>query len=126
VFPNPDNILRPGLYGKVRAVTDTAHNALLVPQDALLQTQGQYQVAVVDAENKVSMRNVTIGPPVGAFQIIQTGISAGDHVVTDGLQKVRDGMEVDPQLVAVQGPDQTIPGAAAPAASPSAASSTQN
>ena len=117
VFPNPDNILRPGLYAKVRAATDTAHAALLVPQDAILETQGQYQVAVVDSGNKVMMRTVTIGQQVGSLQIVQTGISAGEHVVTEGLQKVRDGMEVDPHVVAIQPPSEVVPGAAAAAPS---------
>ncbi len=120
VFANPDNILRPGLYAKIRAATDVAHNALLVPQDALLQTQGQYQVAVVDSDNKVTMRNVTIGQQVGALQIVQTGVSAGERVITEGLQKVHDGMEVNPHVVAIQPPAETAPGAGAAAPSPPA------
>jgi len=95
-FPNPDNFLRPGLYAKIRAATDIMHNALLVPQDAVLETQGQYQVAVVDSDNKVEMRTVVIGKQVGALRIINSGISPGERVITEGLQKVQDGMEVKP------------------------------
>ena len=99
-FPNPDNILRPGLYAKVRANLGTIHKALLVPQDALLQTQGQSQLAVVGDHNRVTMRNVEVGQTFNGFQVIQKGVSAGEHVVTEGLQKVHDGIQVNPHLVA--------------------------
>jgi membrane fusion protein (multidrug efflux system) len=99
VFPNPDGILRPGLYAKIRAATDTQKNALLVPQDAVLETQGQYQVAVVGADNKVTLRTVKTGKQVGDLRIIDEGVSPGERVITEGLQKVSDGMEVKPQQV---------------------------
>jgi len=107
-FPNPDSFLRPGLYAKIRAVTDVRHNALLVPQNAVLETQGQYQVAVVSSDNKVTMRTVVIGKQVGGLRIIETGVSPGERVITEGLQKVSDGMQVRPV---------TAPAAPAPAAS---------
>ncbi len=110
-FPNPDNILRPGLYAKIRAPTGTVHNALLVPQNAVLQTQGQYQVAVVDSDNKVTMRTVTMGEQVGGLQLLQSGVAPGERVVTEGLQKVRDGMEVNPHVTAAPTVEST-PGAA--------------
>ncbi len=110
-FPNPDNILRPGLYAKIRAPTGTVHNALLVPQNAVLQTQGQYQVAVVDSDNKVTMRTVTMGEQVGGLQLLQSGVAPGERVVTEGLQKVRDGMEVNPHVAAAPTVEST-PGAA--------------
>jgi RND family efflux transporter MFP subunit len=109
-FPNPDNILRPGLYAKVRANTGSIHNALLVPQDALLQTQGQSQVAVVGDDNKVTMRNVEVGQTFGGFQVLQKGVSAGEHVVTEGLQKVHDGLLVNAHLVASTPPQENSPG----------------
>ena len=109
IFPNPDAILRPGLYAKIRAATDVAKNALLVPQAAVLETQGQYQVAVVGADNKVTLRMVKTGKQVGDLRIIDEGVSPGEHVITEGLQKVSDGMEVKPQMVAPE---------PAPAASP--------
>jgi len=110
-FPNPDNILRPGQYAKIRTATDTVHNALLVPQNAVLETQGQYQVAVVDSDNKVTLRTVTMGEQVGRLQVIQNGVSPGERVVTEGLQKVRDGMEVNPHVVTAP-PVESTPGAA--------------
>ena len=98
-FPNPGHILRPGMYAKIRAAAEVRHNALLVPQDAVLETQGQYQVAVVGSDNKVTMRTVEVGQQAGRLQIIEKGVSPGERVVTNGLQKVRDGMEVNPQAV---------------------------
>jgi membrane fusion protein (multidrug efflux system) len=109
VFPNPGNILRPGLYAKIRANTGTLHNALLVPQEALLQTQGQSQLAVVGEDNKVTMRNVEIGQSFGGFQVIQKGVLAGEHVVTEGLQKVHDGIQVNAHLVASAPPQDSSP-----------------
>jgi RND family efflux transporter MFP subunit len=125
-FPNPDNILRPGLYAKIRAATGTMHNALLVPQNAVLQTQGQNQVAVVDSENKVTMRTVAIGEQVGGFQVIQSGISPGERVVTEGLQKVHDGIDVDPHLVPLESITGNTPGPPAQAPSAAATSSGQS
>ncbi|MGH7924285.1 MAG: efflux RND transporter periplasmic adaptor subunit, partial [Candidatus Binatus sp.] len=98
LFPNPDLILRPGLYAKIRSPTDTLNGALLVPPAAVLETQGQYQVAVVGADNKVTIRSVTLGKLAGNLRIISTGVTAGEHVITEGLQKVSDGMEVAPTL----------------------------
>jgi RND family efflux transporter MFP subunit len=94
-FPNPDNILRPGQYAKIRAATAVLHNALLVPQDAVLETQGQFQVAVVDSGNKVTMRTVDIGKQVGELRLIEKGISPGEthhhRGITEGPR--RDGSE---------------------------------
>ena len=97
-FPNPDNTLRPGLYAKIHFATGVQHNVLLVPQGAVLETQGQYQVAVVDADNKVTMRTVEIGKQSGGLRLINKGISPGERVITQGLQKVHDGMEVKPRV----------------------------
>ncbi len=113
VFPNPDDILRPGMYAKIRVVTDVRKATLLVPQGAVLETQGQYQVAVVGADNRVSMRMVKIGKQSGDLRIIEEGLAPGDHVITEGLQKVSDGMEVRPRQV---------PAEAATAATPASAS----
>jgi RND family efflux transporter MFP subunit len=99
IFPNPDNVLRPGLYAKIRSATDVRKDALLVPQGAVLETQGQYQVAVVGADNKVTLRMVKTGKQVGDLRIIDEGVSPGERVITEGLQKVSDGMEVKPRLV---------------------------
>ncbi|HEX3410070.1 MAG TPA: efflux RND transporter periplasmic adaptor subunit [Candidatus Binataceae bacterium] len=102
VFPNPDDLLRPGMYAKIRAATDVSKDTLLVPQEAVLETQGQYQVAVVGADNKVNMRMVKIGKQAGALRIIESGVGPGDRVITQGLQKVSEGMEVRPVPAPVQ------------------------
>jgi RND family efflux transporter MFP subunit len=98
VFPNPEYILRPGLYARIRSATEVRKDALLVPQAAVLETQGQYQVAVVGADNKVTLRMVKTGKQVGDLRIIDEGVSPGERVITEGLQKVSDGMEVNPRL----------------------------
>jgi membrane fusion protein (multidrug efflux system) len=95
LFPNPDNILRPGGYGRVRAVIRTQKDALLVPQRAVTELQGNYQVAVVDAQNTVSIRPVTLGDSSGSDWIVDSGLNAGDRVVAEGTQKVRPGIRVN-------------------------------
>ena len=96
LFPNPGNILRPGGYGKVRAANRIEKGALLVPQRAVAELQGGYQVALVDSENKVHSA-VEVGEHSGVQWIIQKGLKPGDRVVADGLQKVRAGMQVNPK-----------------------------
>ena len=98
LFPNPDSILRPGLYAKIRSPADTAQGALLVPPAAILETQGQYQVAVVGADNRITIHQVTLGKMAGDLRILASGVSAGQRVVTQGLQKVSEGLEVNPVL----------------------------
>jgi len=93
-FPNPRNILRPGQFGRVRAAGDVRLGALLVPQRAVTELQGSYQVFVVGADDKASVRPVTVGERVGTMWIIQTGLKAGENVIVEGLQKVRDGVPV--------------------------------
>jgi len=90
-FPNPNNILRPGQFGRVRAAGETRNGALLVPQRAVTELQGSYQVAVVGSDDKVSVRSVKPGERVGTMWIIESGIRAGETVVVEGVQKVRDG-----------------------------------
>ena len=104
IFPDPENILRPGMYAKVRAQTDVQHNALLVPQTAVFAIQGQYEVAVVGADNKVTLRPVTPGIKTGSLWVIDGGLKPGERVVADGTQKVQEGMEVRPVLVTEQAP----------------------
>ena len=100
LFPNPGNILRPGGYGKIRAAVRVQQGALLVPQRAVSELQGGYQVAAIDSENKVSIRTVKVGERVGANWIIAEGLKRGDRVVAEGVQKVRPGMQVNPKLFA--------------------------
>jgi RND family efflux transporter MFP subunit len=117
VFPNPGSILRPGLYAKVRTAGETLPGAILIPPDAVLETQGQYQVAVVDSDNKVSIRSVKLGKMAEGLRIIESGVSPGERVITEGLQKVSDGMTVAPTPAQGQATGN-IP-ASAGAASPS-------
>jgi membrane fusion protein, multidrug efflux system len=97
LFANPNNILRPGGYAKVRAAIDVLPNALVVPQSAVQNFQGTTQVAVVTPENKVAIRNVTTGPRLGSEWVISDGVKPGERVIVEGLQKVRDGMTVAPK-----------------------------
>jgi RND family efflux transporter MFP subunit len=98
-FPNPDNILRPGQYGRVRAATITKKGALLVPQRAVTELQGSYQVAVVGSDNKVSIRPIKVGERVGTMWIINEGLKPGERVVVEGVQKVRDGTPISPKMI---------------------------
>jgi membrane fusion protein (multidrug efflux system) len=102
LFPNPGNILRPGGYGRVRTAKRIQKGALLVPQRAVSQLQGGYQVAVVDDENKVSIRAVEVGDRVGTQWIVAGGLKRGDRVVAEGVQKVRPGMQVNPKPLAAE------------------------
>ena len=102
IFPNPNNVLRPGQYGRVRAVTSTKTDALLVPQRAVTQLQGGYQVAVVGADNHVEIRAVKVGDRAGASWIIEDGLKAGESVIVEGLQRVRPGGAVNPKPYSVR------------------------
>jgi RND family efflux transporter MFP subunit len=95
-FANPGNILRPGQYAKVRAVTQILKGALLIPQRAVSQLQGSAQVAVVGTDNKVTIRSVQTGERVDTMWVITSGLMAGDRVVAEGVQKVKDGSTVTP------------------------------
>ena len=106
LFPNPGNILRPGGYGKVRAVIRLQHDALLVPQRAVTELQGGYQVAVVGSDDKVSVRTVTVGDRVGSEWVIAEGLKPGERVVAEGVQKVRQGAHVNPKPFVAQAKDR--------------------
>jgi RND family efflux transporter MFP subunit len=97
LFPNPGNILRPGQYGRVRAVTATKDSALLVPQRAVSQLQGGYQVAVVGNDNKIEIRAIKLGEHSGPMWIVEDGLKPGETVVVEGIQRVRPGVVVNPQ-----------------------------
>jgi RND family efflux transporter MFP subunit len=94
-FPNPQFILRPGQFGKITAVTETRKDALLIPQRAVSELQGIYQVAVVDSSNKASLRTVTPGERFGTLWIIEKGLNPGERVITEGIQKVRNDTPVN-------------------------------
>lgn len=108
VFPNPNNLLRPGQFARVRAVTKTREKAILVPQRAVTEMQGSYQVVVVTPENKVDIRPVKVGQRSGSLWIIEMGLKLGDRVVVEGLQKVKAGMTVDPKPFQEQQPELKI------------------
>jgi RND family efflux transporter MFP subunit len=94
LFPNPGNVLRPGQYGKVRAVTRMQQNALLIPQAAVNEQQGSYLVAVVENNGQVTMRPVQVGERTGTTWVIQSGLKAGDRVIVEGQQNLKPGMTV--------------------------------
>ena len=106
LFPNPGNILRPGGYGRVRAVIRMQQGALLVPQRAVTELQGGYQVAVVGADNKVDIRTVTVGDRSGSDWVISEGLKPGDRVIAEGVQKVRSGATVNPKPFVAQAKDK--------------------
>ncbi|MEO5726207.1 MAG: efflux RND transporter periplasmic adaptor subunit [Byssovorax sp.] len=95
-FPNPDSLLRPGLYARVRELREVRKGVLLVPQRAVTELQGTYQVIVIGADNKAETRPVVTGPRVDSRWIIDSGLKPGERVVVEGLQKVRSGMTVAP------------------------------
>jgi len=96
VFPNPDGLLRPGQFARVRAVVGVEHGALLVPQRALSELQGGYQLATVDAQNHVHIVSVKVGQQLGTQMVIETGLHPGDRVVAEGIQKVKEDAVVNP------------------------------
>jgi len=102
-FPNPGNILRPGQYGRVRVETDMKKGALMLPQSAVAESQGSYQVAVVGSDHKVSMRTVKPGATVGTMWVIDEGLKPGEQVVVEGLQQLKEGTLVAPKPIHLSG-----------------------
>jgi membrane fusion protein (multidrug efflux system) len=97
LFPNPGNTLRPGQYGRIRAVIGTSASALLIPQRAVTELQGSYQVAVVNSANTIGIRTVKVGDRVGSMWIVAEGLKAGERVVAEGVEKARAGVQVSPK-----------------------------
>jgi membrane fusion protein (multidrug efflux system) len=97
-FPNPGNLLRPGQFGRVRVVYDTRKGALLVPEEAVTELQGNYQVAVVGDDNKASIRPVKVGQRFGGMWEITEGVKPGERVIVQGAQKVQEGIAVTAKL----------------------------
>jgi membrane fusion protein, multidrug efflux system len=97
LFPNPDNLLRPGQFALIRAIIKMEIGALLVPQQAVAQLQSKYQIAVVNSDNSVDIRMINPGEKIGSLWVINEGLKPGDRVIVEGLQKVRNGMKVDPK-----------------------------
>jgi len=100
-FPNPDHLLRPGQYTRMRAEIDQRKDAILVPQTAVQELQGTYSVAVVGSDNKVSLRPVQASDRIGSLWVIDTGLKPGEKIIIEGLQKVRDGVTVNPTVVQI-------------------------
>ena len=94
-FPNPEQLLRPGQFGRARVLVDNKAGALLVPQRAVQELQNLYSVALVDGSNKVAFRNVKVGMKVDSLWVIEDGLKPGERVVVEGLQRIRDGITVD-------------------------------
>ena len=99
-FDNPDNLLRPGQFGRVRTATRVEKDALLVPQRAVIETQGSYSVVVVGSDNKASIRPVKVGERLGQMWIITDGLKPGEQVIVEGVQKAREGTPVHPKRAA--------------------------
>ncbi|OHE82761.1 MAG: hypothetical protein A2107_05260 [Verrucomicrobia bacterium GWF2_62_7] len=108
LFPNPKKILRPGMFVRVRALIGMKAKALLVPQRAVIELQDKHLVAVVGADNKVSMRTVKVGERTDAEWVIEEGLKPGERVVVEGIQKVREGVTVAPTPLAEPTPAPTV------------------
>jgi membrane fusion protein (multidrug efflux system) len=93
-FPNPDHTLRPGQFAKARAVIDKITGALLVPERALMELQGSYQIGVVGADNKAEIRPIKIGPRFNRQVVVTEGLKEGENIIVEGIQKVRPGTAV--------------------------------
>jgi RND family efflux transporter MFP subunit len=111
LFPNQANTLRPGQFARVRALTETLKNALLVPQRSVTELQGSYQLAVVGSDNKVQIRPVKTGVRIDNLWVIKEGLKPGERVVVEGIQKVKDGQVVKPKLVEAQSQSASVPSA---------------
>jgi membrane fusion protein, multidrug efflux system len=94
-FNNPKRILRPGQSGRLRVITDAAEGALLIPQKSVSEIQGTYNVAVVGDDNKVSLRSIKVGSRTDGYWVVTEGLKPNERVVVEGLQRVRDGIEVN-------------------------------
>ena len=95
LFSNPKNMLRPGMYARIRATTDVKHDALVVPQQAVIRLQTATQLAVVNADKSINIRPVKLGDTSGSMIVIEDGVKAGEQVVVEGQQKIREGMKVN-------------------------------
>jgi membrane fusion protein (multidrug efflux system) len=97
-FPNPDGLIRPGQFARVKAMVKEEKDALLVPQKCVSELQGQYSVFVVNSENIIKSKQIIVGEKIGEFLVVKEGLNNGDKVILEGLQKVRSDMEVVPVI----------------------------
>jgi membrane fusion protein, multidrug efflux system len=107
IFPNPQNLLRPGMFSRVRAEIGIKKAAMVIPQRAISEVQGKYLVATVSPEGKVAIKQVKVGERVGQLWVINEGLQAGEKVVAEGTQKVRDGMTVSPKPFGAEVPAES-------------------
>lgn len=129
LFPNPDGLLRPGQYGRIRMKRGNEGNQVIaVPEKALVAVQGQYSVAVVGPDHKAKLVHVELGAGVAGYRVVKSGVAAGDTIVIEGVAKVTDGAVVDPKPAIDPGPtlSSALPSSATPvgSGSPQAAAST--
>jgi membrane fusion protein (multidrug efflux system) len=101
-FPNPDRLLRPGQFTRVRIKIQVVKDAILIPQRCVMEIQGLYNVFVVDSNNKIETREIQVGTKVGSSWMITEGLKPGEKVVFEGLQKVRDGVTVNPTIADIK------------------------
>ncbi|MDD5200548.1 MAG: efflux RND transporter periplasmic adaptor subunit [Terrimicrobiaceae bacterium] len=125
-FPNPGRLLRPGQFGLVTATVRTDKDATVVPQRAVINLQGLTLLAVVGEGNKVDLRQVTLGPTLGSDQIVTKGLNAGDSVIIEGVQKVRQGTVVNPKPYVETAQEKASDAIAAPATTPAATPAAKN
>jgi membrane fusion protein (multidrug efflux system) len=97
-FPNPDEIIRPGQFARVKAQVEVVKEGILIPQRCMSELQGTYSVFVVTGDNKIERRAVKAGPKVGAFWLITEGLKPGEQIVYEGMQKIKDGVIVNPVI----------------------------
>jgi len=105
-FPNPDELLRPGQFAKVKAQIDIVKDGILIPQRCVMELQGTFSVYVLGAENKIQMKEVKVGPKIESFWLIREGLKPGEKVVYEGLQKVKNGTVVEAKVVDVPFKDE--------------------
>ena len=97
-FPNPERLIRPGQFARVKVNIKQANDAIVIPQKCANELQGQYSVLLVTDENKIESRQITVSHRVGEFFIVSEGLNSGDKIILEGLQKARSGMEIIPEI----------------------------
>jgi membrane fusion protein (multidrug efflux system) len=107
-FENPDGLVLPGQFARVRAPYRTLQDRVFIPRRALVDLQGRFQVYIVDVDNKVEIREVDLGPSKGAMQVIESGLDGGETIIVEGLQKVRSGTLVNPKVITQNAPSTPL------------------
>jgi len=113
-FPNPEGIVRPGQYARVRAATTEKKDAVLISQSSVQEIQGLFNVVVVKPDNSVEIRPIKPGERVGALMIVDSGVTPGEKLVVEGLQRIRPGIKVQPEVVPLEESAAPAPGGSAP------------